>query len=267
MNNNFLDMLSKKPIRSTFKLAFKMLLSNKLLFIILMLIVVAIQAIQMVIPALFLTNFSMVFMIFTIIFLSVFFQVFTQSNYFYVCRMVLDSKNEEECINAIVSTKVSAIFTNYFFRALGSSIAIILMVVPLFIIRETLHLGEYLNILYMLLLLLGLYIYPVVAYKITLSQNFKEAFLATFSIFSPKVWRQSFKFSYAKIVISLAVILVGVYSLLIFIMNYLVNDMYSDLIFMVTIVISVIFGMFFALYVLPVYMMIVQYISGDEKNR
>jgi len=266
MNNKFLDTLAKKPIRSTFKLAFKMLLSNKLLFIILMVIFVAMQAIQMLIPALFLTNFSMVFMISAMILLSVFFQLFTQSNYLYVCKIVLDSKNEEECIGAIGSTKVSAIFTNYFFRALGSSIAAILMVVPLFLIREILHLGEYLNILYMVFLLLGLYIYPIVAHKITLSKNFKEAFLATFLIFSPKVWRQSFNFSYAKIVISLAVILVGAYSLLLFIMNYLVNDMDSDFIFMVTTATSVIFGMFFALYVLPIYMMIADYISSDEDD-
>lgn len=265
MNNEFLDTLAKKPIINTFKLAYKMLLSNKLLFVVLTMIFIALHAM----PRFFYANLPIVSIMITLIVITltnIIFQVLTQSNYLYVCKTILESKNEEECIKTIKSTEVTTIFSEYFSRALGSSIAVIIILIPLlFVLREILHIREYKDVILTALLLLILYIYPIVAQKITISKNFKEAFVATFSIFSTKVWKQSLNLSYAKFVISMAIILAGIYYSVIFIFTNVFDDSSSIVSLSIT-VLTMIFSMFFSLYIIPTFMMIAQHISKSKKS-
>ena len=269
MHNKFLEELGYKPISSTFKLAYKMLLSNKFLFTVVTMIFIFLSIIQFVIPLTFareLAEISIVLIGLIAIILSVVSQVFTESNYLYICKMVLASHSEEECVNTMASTKVSSVFTNYFVRALGSSLAIVLIVMPFIVIREELYMGEYWDMFLMLLLLLALYVYAIVAYKITLSKNFKEAFIVTFSLFSPTVWKQSFNLTYAKFVISIMLILSGMFFILNFGMEN-VTDIDNTDISIGIMVIMTILSMFVTLYVLPVAMMIAQSLTEKSKRK
>jgi len=269
MHNEFLEELGHKPISSTFKLAYKMLLSNKFLFTVVTMIFIFLSIIQFVIPLTFaieLAEISIVLIGLIAIILSVISQVFTESNYLYICKMVLASHSEEECVNTMASTKVSSVFTNYFVRALGSSLAIVLIVMPFIVIREELYMGEYWDMFLMLLLLLALYVYAIVAYKITLSKNFKEAFIVTFSLFSPTVWKQSFNLTYAKFVISIMLILSGMFFILNFGMEN-VTDIDNTDISIGIMVIMTILSMFVTLYVLPVAMMIAQSLTEKSKRK
>ena len=269
MNNKFLEELGHKPISNTFKLAYKMLLSNKFLFTVVTMIFMFFSIIQFVIPLTFakeLAEISIVLIGLITIILSMVSQIFTEANYLYICRMLLESESEEECVDTMASTMVSKLFTNYFVRALGSSLAIILIVTPFIVIREELHMGEYWDMFLMLLLVLAFYVYAIVAYKITLSKNFKEAFVATFSLFSPSVWKQSFNASYAKFVISIMIILSGIFFMLNFGIEN-VTDMDNTGISIGIMVIMTILSMFVALYVLPVAMMIAQSLTEKSKRK
>jgi len=269
MNNKFLEELAQKPIANTFKLAYKMLLSNKFLFAVITSIFILLSMFPFLIPFIIrgaIGQVSIVLIGLISVSLSIVSQVFTESNYLYICKIVLVSQSEEECIDTMASTKVSTVFTNYFVRALGSSLAIVLIVTPFIVIREELYMGEYWDMFLILLLMLALYVYSIVAYKITLSNNFKEAFVATFSLFSLSVWKQSLNLSYAKFVISLAVILSGAYYVLEFIIDN-VSDIDNTLMSIIVMVMMTIFGMFIALFVLPVAMMLAQSISVDNKDK
>ena len=263
MNNPFLKELAQNPIANTFKLAFKMFLSNKFLFTIVTIMFTSFTIIQYVAPLTFgrqLAEISMVLMIAVILFMNSITQIFTQANYLYICKMLLDSSSEEECVNTMASTMVSTLFTHYFVRAIGSSFAIVLMVLPFIAMREELNMGAYWDMFLMLLLLLVLYVYPIVAYKITLSKNFKEAFISTFSFFSPAVWKQSFNLSYAKFVVLMMVILSGVY----YGLDLLSEDAYYTDVSIVMMLIMAIFTMFVLLYILPISMMIAENLSKKK---
>lgn len=267
MNNPFLKELAQKPIANTFKLAFKMFLSNKFLFTIVTIMFTSFAIIQFVVPLTFgiqLAEISMVLMIAVILFMNSITQIFTQANYLYICKMLLDSSSEEECVDTMASTMVATLFTHYFVRAIGSSFAIVLMVLPFITIREELNMGAYWDMFLMLLLLLALYVYPLVAHKVTLSKNMKEAFIATFSFFSPSVWKQSFNLSYAKFVISMIVILSGIYYLLNVLIEY-VSEMSNIDLSIVMMLIMTIFSTFIMLYLLPIAMMISQKLSKKKE--
>jgi len=269
MHNKFLEELAHEPIANTFKLVYKLLLSNKFLFAVITIIFIFLSMSPYLIPFIIrggTGHISIVLIGLISAILSIVSQVFTESNYLYICKMVLESQNEEECVSTITSTKVSAVFTNYFVRALGSSLAIVLIVMPFIVIREELYMGEYWDMFLMLLLLLALYVYSIVAYKITLSKNFKEAFIATFSLFSPAVWKQSFNLTYAKFVISIMLILSGIFFMLNFGIEN-VTDIDHTVISIGMMVIMTILSMFVALYVLPVAMMIAQSLTEKSKRR
>jgi len=55
----------------------------------------------------------------------------------------------------------------------------------------------------LILLLLMSYIHPLVQAKISMSRDLKEGFFAVFTIFSPSLWRSTFKTGYSKYIISL----------------------------------------------------------------
>jgi len=267
MNNPFLKELAQNPIANTFKLAFKMFLSNKFLFTIVTIMFTSFAIIDYVAPLTFgrqLAEISMVLMLTVILFINSITQIFTQANYLYICKMLLDSSSEEECVNTMASTMVATLFIHYFVRAIGSSFAIVLMVLPFIAIREELNMGAYWDMFLMLLLLLALYVYPLVAYKVTLSKNFKEAFISTFSFFSPAVWKQSFNISYAKFVISMMLILSGLFYLLNVLIEY-VSDMSNTDLSIGIMLIMTIFSMFMSLYVVPIFMMIAEQLSNDKK--
>lgn len=269
MHNKFLEELAHKPIANTFKLSYKMFWSNKFLFTVMTIIFIFFSILEFTIPLTFakdLAEISMAFMIFVIALINIIPPILTQSNYLFICKMVLESDSDEECVSTMASTKVSAVFTNYFVRALGSSLAIVLIVTPFIAIREELYMGEYWDMFLMLLLLLALYVYPIVAYKLTLSKNVNEAFIATFLLFSPAVWRQSFNLAYAKFVISIMMILSGVFLMLSFGIEN-VSDMGNTDISIAIMVIMTTLSMFVALYVLPVAMMIAHSISEDKKDK
>jgi len=270
MHNEFLEELGQKPIVNTFKLAYKMLLSNKFLFVVVTIIFIFLSIAQYLIPVMFLSEIaeiSMVLVGIVIVGINLVSQIFTEANYLYICKMLLDSPSEEKCVDTMASTYVSELFTDYFLRALGSFLAMLLIVMPFIAIREEYYMGEYWDMFFMLLLLLALYVYSIVVYKITLSKNFKEAFLATFSLFAPSVWKQSFNMSYAKFVISLALILYGTY----YILTYAIDNISLGFGFTDTsigvMVVTTVLSMFVALFVLPVAMMIAQSISADIKDK
>lgn len=273
MNNEFLEELGQKPIVNTFKLAYKMLLSNKFLFVVVTIIFIFLSIAQYLIPVMFLSELaeiSMILLSIVVVMSNIVSQIFTEANYLYICKILLDSNTEEECLEKMATTKVLTLFLNYFTRAMGSSLAIVLIVAPFIVIREELNMGEYLDVFLaflMLLLLLALYVYSIVAYKITLSKNFKEAFIATFSLFSPSVWKQSFNLSYAKFVISFALILYGVYYILTYAIDNISLGFGFTWVSIVVMVVMTILSMFFALFVLPVSMMIAQHISADNKDK
>ena len=268
MHNKFLEELAHEPIANTFKLVYKLLLSNKFLFAVITIIFIFLSMSPYLIPFIIrggTGHISIVLIGLISAILSIVSQVFTESNYLYICKMVLESQNEEECVSTITSTKVSAVFTNYFVRALGSALAIILIVLPFIAIREEFYMGEYWDMFLMLLLVWALYVYAIVAYKITLSKNFKEAFIATFSLFSPAVWKQSFNLTYAKFIISIMLILSGIFFMLNFGIEN-VTDIDNTVISIGMMVIMTILSMFVALYVLPVAMMIAQGLT-EKSNR
>jgi hypothetical protein len=263
MKNEFLEELGHQPIVNTFKLAYKMLLSNKILFAVMTSIFIFLSILPSLVPFIIrgVTGQISILIIGLIsAIFSVILEVFTQSNYFYMCKMLLDSHNEEEFVEKMATTKVSVLFTNYLVRALGSSLAIILIVMPFILIREELAMGKYWDMFLILLLLLFLYVYSIVAYKIALSKNFKEAFMATFSLFSPSVWQQSLNLYYAKFVIFLGFILLG--------MDYvltLINERIALMeYYIVSLIIMTISTLFVTLYVLPFAMMIAEYISTKK---
>jgi len=273
MHNEFIEELSQKPIVNTFKLAYKMLLSNKFLFIIVTIIFIFLSIAQYLIPLMFLSEIaeiSMVLVGIVVVTTNIVSQIFTEANYLYICKILLDSSREESCLEKMGRTKVLTLFLNYFTRAMGSSLAIVLIVSPFIAIREELDMGEYLDVFLvflMLLLLLALYVYSIVAYNITLSKNFKEAFVATFSLFSPSVWKQSFNLSYAKFVISLSLILYGAYYILTYTIDNISLGFGFTAISIGVMVVMTVLSMFVALFVLPIAMMIAQFISADKKDK
>ena len=268
MHNKFLEELAHEPIANTFKLVYKLLLSNKFLFAVITIIFIFLSMSPYLIPFIIrggTGHISIVLIGLISAILSIVSQVFTESNYLYICKKVLESQSEEECVGTMASTKVSVVFTNYFVRALGSSLAIVLIVMPFIVIREELYMGEYWDMFLMLLLVLALYVYSIVAYKITLSKNFKEAFVATFSLFSPSVWTQSFNASYGKFVISMMLILSGIF----FMLNFFIenaSDISNTVMSIAMMLIMTIFSMFIALYILPIAMMIAQSLT-EKSNR
>ena len=256
MNNKFLEELATKPIVNTFKLSFQLFWSNKLLFIVMTGIFIFLSVLPFLIPFVIgQVSIMLIGIIMSII--SVASQVFMESNYLYICKILLESHDEEGCVEKMTITKVSLLFTRYIVRALGSSLAIFLIVMPFILIGEQLSMGEYWDMFLLVLLILALYIYPLVVHKTTLSKNFKEAFLVTFLLFSPVTWKQSFNVAYAKFVIVMMIILSGLFYILSFTIDNLptTGNIYMLLMPMVIMTIFIIFIM---LYVFPVALMIAQ---------
>jgi len=266
MNNKWLIEMSQKPILSTLRLSLSMLWSNKLIFILVTVIYILLTSMSFLIPFTVRGvsgDISITLMIIVSVIISLFSQLFTISNYLYIDRLVLDSDNKEACIAKMATTKTLPLFFDFFKHAIASSLAIAVIVLPLIFVREGLNAGKLWDIFLIVLLVLALYVYPIVMYKITLSHSFKEAFKATFSIFSPSVWRQSLHIQYAKFVISLMLILIGIYSLLVFIIET-ISDIGNDVLGIPFLLLMMIFSIFFTLYVLPVSMMIAQSIKTDD---
>lgn len=250
---------------STFSIAYKMLLSNKLLFLWVTVIFICFLVTETLLPFTS-TNGQVPMMVIMIVVLasSIISQIFTESNYLYISKIILES-HDDECLKKIASTKVHTLFFCYFSRAVGSFLAIILIVTPLIVIREETHIGFYWDFFLILLLLLALYVYPLVAYEITQSRNLKKAFVATFLIFSPSVWKQSLNFAYAKFIISLLVILSGVYAVIIFSIEN-IQDADNTVLLISAMMAMTVFSIFVALFILPIAMMLAWVISWSSRD-
>ena len=68
-------------------------------------------------------------------------------------------------------------------------------------LEELMPIAKILFLPMIILTLLISYIHPLVQSNIALAKDFKEGFLASFTIFSPTLWRSSFKSSYPKYII------------------------------------------------------------------
>jgi hypothetical protein len=264
MHNQWLESLSKKPLINTFRLSFKVLLSKKLLFILTMLIFMVWSTLAEAIPYIFSMHIqknSLVSVIILSVLIGLFVQIFTVSNYLYISKVILKSESEEAFMKNIKEIFIGALFFDYFIRALASVLAIVLIILPFLVIKQTFHLSGYFDVIQLLVLLLVMFIYPIVVHEITRAKNFKEAFLATFKIFSPQIWRASLNTLYAQFIIPFMVIIIGGYYMFTFFIDYLSlfdNVLLASIIAMLS---SSVFSLFLSLLVLPISMMIAHTIS------
>ncbi len=186
--------------------------------------------------------------------------IFALTIQIYLSRMVYFSEDIEKFVEQIKSSKVEIAVSNNAFVASGAYIAwLILFIVFIFVlalivnnsgiplediktIKELMPVAQILFLPIVILTLLISYIYPLVQSNIALAQNIFEGFLAPFTIFSPALWRASFKNGYPKyIVMIMGLTFLGALLLGIFISLPIINIV-AGFIFVVVMYVYMIFN-------------------------
>ncbi len=197
------EVRASEPIKNTLRLTWELIVLNKKFTLI-------------VLSLLLLLN---ILTFFSGLFGMVLSGIFALTIQIYLSQMVYFSEDIEEFIEQIKSSKVEVAVANNAFVASGAYIAwLILFVVFIFVlalilknsgiplediktINELISATQILFLPTVILTLLISYIYPLVQSNIALAQNIFEGFLAPFTIFSPALWRASFKNEYLKYIV------------------------------------------------------------------
>jgi len=137
----------------------------------------------------------------------------------YFSRLIYHAQDIEELIENIKGSKVEEAVSKNAFVAVGAYIAwVILFIVLLFIVgliiknsgvplenvktvEELMPVAQILFLPIAILTLFVSYIHPLVLSNIALAEDFKEGFLAPFTLFSPSLWKASFKNGYPKYIV------------------------------------------------------------------
>ncbi len=137
----------------------------------------------------------------------------------YFSKLVYNSQDIEEFIESIKGSKVEEAVSKNAFVAVGAYVAwVVLFVALLFVlglvvknsgvhlesiktVEELMPIAQILFLPVVILTLFVSYIHPLVLSNIALAEDFKEGFLAPFTIFSPALWRASFKNGYPKYIV------------------------------------------------------------------
>ncbi len=178
----------------------------------------------------------------------------------YFSRLLYNAQDIEEFIEYTKASKVEEAVSKNAFVAIGAYFAwIILFIALLFIlglivknsgvhlesvktVEELMPVAQILFLPIIILALFVSYIHPLVLSNIALAEDFKEGFLAPFTIFSPALWRASFKNGYPKYIIMimgltfLGALLLGIF------MSLPIINMVAGFIFIVVMYVYIIFN-------------------------
>ncbi len=168
--------------------------------------------------------------------------IFSLAIQIYLSKLVYDAQNIEEFIKETKASKVEVAVAKNALVATGAYWAWIILFLSLFFIlvlviesygfsldniktvEELMLIGQILLLPITILAILVSYINPLVQSNIALASDFKGGFWATFSIFSPSLWRNSFKNGYPKyIVMMMGLIFLALLFLGIFISLPIIN--------------------------------------------
>ena len=178
----------------------------------------------------------------------------------YFSKLVYNSQDIEEFIESIKGSKVEEAVSKNAFVAVGAYVAwVVLFVALIFVlglvvknsgvhlesiktVEELMPIAQILFLPVVILTLFVSYIHPLVLSNIALAEDFKEGFLAPFTIFSPALWRASFKNGYPKYIIMimgltfLGALLLGIF------MSLPIINMVAGFIFIVVMYVYIIFN-------------------------
>ncbi len=189
--------------------------------------------------------------------------IFSLAIQIYLSKLVYYVKNIEEFVNETKASKIETAVSKNAFVATGAYWAwIILFLALLFIlvlvvqssgfalenvkrVEELTPVAQTLSLPMLILALLVSYINPLVQSNIALASDFKGGFFATFSIFSPTLWRSSFKNGYPKyIAMMIGLIFIGALIVGIFmslpIINLLANFIFIIMMYGYMVLVSVV---------------------------
>lgn len=141
----------------------------------------------------------------------------------YVAKTLMQSKSDEEFDEMVANTKTSELLTKYMavgsggvlgFLVIEIAAVIVLVTMVIFTIgldvltslsdgtmspdqkMQTLYSIGIVGIVFMIVAMLFAYVYPLVVGKVYATNDFKSAFKAMFSMFSPSVWKASLNGQY-----------------------------------------------------------------------
>ncbi len=161
--------------------------------------------------------------------------IFSLAIQIYLSKLVYNAQNIEEFIKETKASNVEVAVAKNALVATGAYWAWIILFLSLFFIlvlviesygfsldniktvEELMLIGQILLLPITILAILVSYINPLVQSNIALASDFKGGFWATFSIFSPTLWRNSFKNGYPKYIlmmmglIFLALLFLGIF--------------------------------------------------------
>jgi len=180
---------------------------------------------------------------------SVFSSAFALSIQIYIGRVVYETKNIETFVDEINNLDSQKLIEHYFAPALGAYMGWMVMAlllvggISLFIGASEINIAnntELLSLLatvgipLLLVMLIFAYVQPLVQSNIVMANDFKEGFLAVFTIFSKDVWSLAMQGSYFKYI-----------------------SIYGTIVFFAAILFSFIFSIFSAIPILNIFILIV----------
>ena len=203
------EAISFEPIKNTFRLSWEFVILNKKF---------TLTAMSMLLLLNLLTMFLGLLAMFASGILSMAIQI-------YISRLIYQTENIETFIAESKESKLETIVSKYSFTAMGAyfgTITLLLIFLALLTLLiqnlgvdlENIKLEELVVRLQpfalpMVLFTLAIsYIYPLVESNIALSRDFKEAYRAVLTLFSPTLWRKTFHREYFRY-ISLLLLMVG----------------------------------------------------------
>lgn len=206
------EALSSEPIKNTFRLGWEFVILNKK-FTLTMMVLIFLLTLLSMIPILG-------------ILFSVFSSALMLSIQIYVGRLIYTTKNIETFVDEVHHTEGESLVKSYFSPALGAYMGwmvmglffigfIALMIGGMGGVSETMNNNQLLTLFstiglpLLLVMLLFSYVQPLVQANIVMSNDFKEGFLAVFTLFSADVWRGAMLGSYFKYMFWLGLFVFG----------------------------------------------------------
>ena len=190
---------SFEPVKNTFRLGWEFITLNKKF---------TLSAIVVLLVLSLLGSIPMVGFIF-----SVFSSAFALAIQIYAGRLVYETENIETFVDEVHNADGQKLIERHFSPALGAYMGWMVMallligLISLLIGSTSINVtnnGELLSLLstvgipLLLVLLVFSYVQPLVQSNIVMANNFKEGFLAVFTVFSANVWRSAMQGSYFK---------------------------------------------------------------------
>jgi len=195
----------EEPVKNTFRLSWEFIILNR-------------QFTLTVMSLLLLLNLLTSFLGLLAILLS---GIFSMAIQIYVAKLIYNAENINDFIVQSKKSKVEKAVGENVLVATGAYLGEVLLMFGMLLlfvilvqmlgfdlekvskIEDLQRVAEAVALPALILLLLMSYIHPLVQAKISLSRDLKEGFFAIFAIFSPSLWRSTFKTGYLKYIISL----------------------------------------------------------------